>query len=157
MTSTTSTIKHQTSNHGTKLAQIPPTAHVNYAKPAKGGGGNTALFRCQPHQSSLSVGIPPLSAFEFPKLIDPPNVVPSTLGNIRHDSIHSYTSLIRLSLNYNRRRRFTYQYTVDGRRNSATNRRLIWYQHVLLLLDPEPWLGRKYHIINNNTHDVLVP
>ncbi len=48
-------------------------------------------------------------------------------GNIRRDSIHSYTSLLRLSLNENRRRRFAYRYTIGDRRNSATNRRLIWY------------------------------
>ena len=63
-------------------------------------------------------------------------------GNIRHDSIHSYTSLLRLSLNYNRHRRFTYWYTIEVRRNSAKNRRLIGYQHVLLLPYPAPWVGR---------------
>ena len=51
-------------------------------------------------------------------------------GSIRHDSIHSYTSLLRLSLNYNRHRRFNYWYNIEGRRNSATNRRLIGYHHV---------------------------
>lgn len=107
-----------------KLAPLTPsTAPVNYAKPASDGEATTTVIHRQPYQASLFAGSPPLSAFEFSKLIDPPTSFDHSNALLGTNHIHSYTSLKRLSLQYNRHRRFNY--TIDGRRNSATNRRVI--------------------------------